>query len=56
MTTSPKRACPTLDRDFRQIKQASVVAPRPFKFDQILEAYDAFSAAETQALKVVIAA
>ena len=53
----PNRARPTIDGDFAEIKRASVVGTHRFKFDQILEAYDAFSrAAETQALKVVIVA
>jgi hypothetical protein len=53
----PKAGRPTIDGDRAQIKRAGVVATHRFKFDQILEAYGAFSrAADTQALKVVIAA
>jgi alcohol dehydrogenase len=40
-----------------QIKHAGVGATHRFKFDEMLEAYDAFSkAAETHALKVLIVA
>jgi hypothetical protein len=57
MATSSKQARPTIDGDCAEIKQAGVVAIHRFKFDQILEAYDAFPKAwRRRPLKVVIAA
>jgi hypothetical protein len=53
----PKAGRPTIDGDRAEIKRAGAITIHQFRFGQILEAYDAFSrAAETQALKVVIAA